>query len=452
MYMNKEVPLFGHSEPNLNNNTAKEINSKPRINSPIRNQYEMTTSCLDDLISEDHKVRFVWDYVHKLDMSGFIKKIKSIDGIAGRSATSPHLLLALWIYATIEGIGSGRIIERYTSEHNAFKWLCGGVNVNHHTITDFRVENNKLLDDLLTQSVAVFLNQGIINLERISQDGIRVRAHAASSSFRRKATLEDHYILAKEYVKQLAEENDADPSAFLAKKKAREFRLAKQKENDLKSALENLEKLKNEKEKNKKGLSKSKVEEKVKEIRSSTTDSEARRMKMANSGYSPAYNVQLATETGHQVVVGLSVTNLGVDIGQMSTMYTHVQDRFKAWKLKIKGWLVDGGYSSYAEIENLKKMNPNCNLYMPPLNSQIPESYIPKQTDSEVVREWRITMGTIEAKEIYKERASTSECVNAAARNRGLQQFAVRGIKKVTGTMLIFALTHNIMRAWSIFS
>ena len=97
-------------------------------------------------------------------------------------------------------------------------------------------------------------------------------------------------------------------------------------------------------------------------------------------------------------------------------------------------------------------MNPNCNLYMPPVNSQIPVSYIPKQTDSEAVKEWRITMGTIEAKEIYKERASTSECVNAAARNRGLQQFAVRGIKKVTGTILIFALTHNIMRAGSIFS
>ncbi len=450
--MNQQLPLFNIPEHSLSDNLEKKITTKPRINSPIRNQYEMTTSCLDDLIPDDHKVRFVWDYVQKLDMSGFIEKIKSVDGTAGRSATSPRLLLALWVYATIEGIGSGRVIERYTSEHNAFKWLCGGVNVNHHTITDFRSENKELLDNLLTQSVAVFLNQGIINLERISQDGIRVRAHAGSSSFRRKATLEDHYFIAQQYVKQLIEENDADPSAFLDKKKARELAQAKQKENDLKNALDNLEKLKNEKEKNKKKLSKSELEKKVKELRSSTTDPEARRMKMSNSGYSPAYNVQLATDTKHQIIVGLSVNNFGVDIGQMSVMYEHVQNRFKEWGFKIKEWLVDGGYNSSEEIEKLSKMNPNCHLYMPPLNSQMPESYIPKPKDSEIVKEWRIQMGTIEAKEIYKERASTSECVNAAARNRGLQQFAVRGLEKVTGSMLIFAITHNIMRAWSIFS
>ena len=250
--MSHQLTLFNTPEHILNEEEKQKHQGKPRINFPIRNQVEMVTSCIDDLISADHKVRFVWDYVQNLNMSGFIDKIKSVAGTAGRSAIDPHLLLALWIYATVEGIGSGRTIERYCTEHNAFKWICGSINVNHHTITDFRSENKELLDDLLTQSVEVFLRQGVIDLERIAQDGIRVRAHAGSSSFRRKETLEDHHILAKEFVKQLIEEQEAEPSVIINRKKASELRMAMQKEARIKEALEHLEKLQEDKVKNKK--------------------------------------------------------------------------------------------------------------------------------------------------------------------------------------------------------
>jgi transposase len=450
IYMNEQLALFDAPEPILSKDDEQTYQGKPRINYPIRNQVEIMTCCIENIIPADHKVRFVWEFVQNFNMSGFIDKIKSVAGTAGRSATDPHLLLALWVYATIEGIGSGRVIERYCTEHNAFKWLCGNINVNHHSLTDFRSENKELLDDLLTQSVEVFLHQGIIDLERIAQDGIRVRAHAGTSSFRRKETLEDHHLLAKEYVKQLIEEQDADPKAAINHKKARELRLAKQKETNLKEALEHLKKLQKEKQENKKGLSQKIVKEKIKKVRASSTDPQARIMKMANSGFSPAHNAQLATDTKTQVIVGVSVTNSGVDIGQMSAMHEQVQKRFARWGIKIKSWLVDGGYNSGLEIERMNKNDPNCTVYMPPKNSQLPESYLPKKTDSEIVKEWRMNMGTIEAKTIYKERAATAECANANARNRGLLQFAIRGLEKVTASMLIFALTHNIVRAMSL--
>lgn len=434
------------------NKYNKEYKGKPRINSPVRNQVEIQALCLDDLIPADHKARFVWKYVQKLNMSGFVAKIQSVAGNAGRPATDPCLLLSLWIYATIEGIGSGRVIETYCTDHNAFKWLCGNVSVNYRTITDFRSNNKELLDDLLTQSVAIFLDQGLIDLESIAQDGIRVRASAGSSSFRRKETLEDHLVIATAYVQQLISEQDATPSEIKDRKKATELRLAKQKENNIIQALEQLELLKKSKEAAKKKQRRQLTEEEKKQIRASPTDPESRKMKMANGGFSPAFNAQLATDTKTQVIVGVSVTNAGSDIGQMTTMYKQIQERYKERNLEITRWLVDGGYNENDELEKMKRMNPNCKVYMPPKNSQLPESYIPKKGDSEVVKEWRIEMGTIEAKTIYKDRASTAECVNANARNRGLQQFSVRGIVKATSVMLLFAITHNIMRAMNLFN
>jgi transposase len=408
--------------------------------------------CLEDVIPADHKARFVWNYVQKLDMSGFITKIQSVEGNAGRPATDPRLLLSLWIYATIEGIGSGRVIETYCRDHSAFKWLCGDVSVNYHTLTDFRTDNKELLDDLLTQSVAVFLNQGMITLKRIAQDGMRIRASAGSSSYRRHETLEDNYQLAKLFVEQLISEQEASPNEILDKRKAAELRFAKEKEAKLKQALEQLERLKKNKAEMKKKQHKKLTEEEMKNVRASPTDPESRKMKMANSGFSPAYNAQIATDTKTQIIVGMSVTNAGSDIGQMSIMYEQIQERFKESDIQVKEWLVDGGYNDKKEREKMKELNSNCKVYMPPKNSQIPESYHHKEGDSEVVNEWRTNMGTIEAKTIYKDRASTAECVNATARNRGLQQFSVRGIDKVTSVMFLFGITHNLVRAMNLFN
>lgn len=450
--MSDDFSLFDLSEYSQSPKIIEKTSGKARINVPFRNQVEYINFCLEDLIPSDHKARFVWDYVQKLDMSGFIAKIQSVEGNQGRPAIDPRLLLSLWIYATIEGIGSGRVIETYCRDHNAFKWLCGNVSVNYHTITDFRSDNKLLLDDLLTQSVAIFLDHGLIKLEKIAQDGIRVRANAGSASFRRKETLEDHYQLAKLYVQQLIEEKETCPNEFRDRKKAAELRSAKEKEVQLKKALEQLEVLKKKQEDYSKRQRKKITEKQKDQIRASSTDAEARKMKMANGGFSPAYNAQIATDTKSQVVVGLSVENTGSDIGQMSLMHKQIQERYENKEIEVKEWLVDGGYYDGNEIDKMKIINPDCTIYMPPKKSQDPKSYIPTNRDSEAVKEWRINMGTIEAKTTYKDRASTAECVNAAARNRGLQQFPVRGIDKVTSVMLLFVITHNIVRAMNLFN
>lgn len=189
------------------------------------------------------------------------------------------------------------------------------------------------------------------------------------------------------------------------------------------------------------------AKKKEEKIRASTTDPESRVMKMGNGGYNPAYNVQLAKDVKTQVIVGIKVSNQEMDMGLMSQMQEQVISTFDR---KPKRWLVDGGYVQHEDIDKIAQINPECMIYMPPRNSKDPESYLPKDADSQYVKEWRINMGKIESKKIYKNRAATSEYVNANARNRGLQQFFVRGISKVTSHMCLFVIVHNMIRSWSL--
>lgn len=168
---------------------------------------------------------------------------------------------------------------------------------------------------------------------------------------------------------------------------------------------------------------------------------------MGNGGYNPAYNIQVATDVKTQVIVGMKVSNQEMDMGLISQMQEQVISTFN---IKPKKWLADGGYVQHEDIDKVAQINPDCVLYMPPRNSKEPSSYIPNENDSEYVKEWRINMGKIESKEIYKNRAATSECVNANARNRGLQQFLVRGISKVTSQMSLFVIVHNMIRSWKL--
>lgn len=447
LYMNIQNTLFPIPECNKNDDETKNYKGKPKLNIPIRNQVEIMSFSIDDLIPLDHKARAVWAYANKLDLSTIISNIQSYQGNVGRSATDPRLLLSLWLYATIEGISCGRVIERYCKEHNGFKWLCGGVDVNYHTINDFRNGNKNSLNELLTQSVALFLSQNLIDLESISQDGIRVRANAGTSSFRRKPRLKEYLKIAKQHVEKLNKEREENTTNFIDHKKARELREAKDKENRIDRAIKELTKINAEKAESRKKHRQKLTQKEKKNLRASITDPEARKMKMANGGFSPAYNAQLATDTKTRIVVGVSVTNSGVDAGQMSLMQEQI---IKRYNIKPVRWLCDNGYYDHEDIEKVKKLNQKCEILMPPRKPKEEKSYIPKRSDSEAVKEWRINMGKIESKEKYKIRASTAEWVNATARNRGLQQFVVRGLETVTSMMIIFGLTHNMVRAWNL--
>jgi len=400
-----------------------------------RHQMEMRTVALDALLPEDHQARLVWEYVEGVDLVPLYEPIRAVEGRAGRDAIDQKILLALWLYATLDGVGSARQLDRLCSDHVAYQWICGGVSVNYHTLSDFRTGHTEFLDELLTRSVATLTHQDLVTLHRVAQDGMRVRASAGAASFRRRKTLEECQSEAQKQVESLRDELEADPGASSKRQEAARKRAARERSERIRRALDELPDVE----------SKKKPAERDK-ARVSTTDPEARVMKMGDGGFRPAHNVQFATDTESQVITGVDVINTGSDQGQMSPMVEQHQERYGRAPDEM---LVDGGFAKHDDIEKVSSPENGTEVYAPVQKPKKGDRdpHAPRPGDSEVIAEWRRRMGTPEAKAIYKERASTAECVNAIARNRGLRQFLVRGLAKVRAVALWFALAHNLMRA-----
>lgn len=438
--MDEQLTLFNALEQALEPIITKNI-GKPRIVAPCRNQYEMRHSTLDELLPKDHLARDVWHYVEGLDLSIVLRKIEAIEGNVGRPATDPKILLSLWVYATIKSISSARMIEEYCNEHDAFKWICGGVNVNYHTISDFRSKHGDQLTDLLIQSVALLSKNGIISLERVSQDGMRVRANAGAASFRREATLEAHLMLATDLLEDLKNEAERNPGQCRTRVEAAERRAAEEKVRNIKSAQAELQKVMEEKKARAKKDRKKIGDKDLEKTRASMTDPEARIMKMACGGFRPAYNVQFVSTNKGKAIIAVDVNKQGADNGQIVKMI----ERVKTMHGKVpRSWLVDGGYKSGEQLDIVEERYESCKIYMPVETKGKEDPYKRHSKDSKAVGEWRERMGTEEAKEQYKERAATAEYSNAQSRNKGLQQFRVRGVEKVNCVAMLFALVHNI--------
>jgi transposase len=419
----------------------------PRVLMAERNQIALRPVDLEATVGPEHAVRNVWAFVERLDLSALYGEIDSVEGRAGRAAIDPKILMALWLYATVDGVGSAREIERLTEAHDAYRWICGGVNVNHHTLSDFRCARVDVLDELLTDSVAVLVNKSLVELERVAQDGMRVRASAGAASFRRRSTLELCLEQARAQVQALKGELDADPDAGNRCRRAARERAAEECQKRLAQALEQLAQV--EKQKNKKTVAKKENEteeqhKKRTQPRASSTDAQARVMKMADGGFRPAYNVQFTTTTDSQIIVGVEVNNSGSDLGQLSPMLDQVEQRYEECPAE---WLADGGFARNADIEDAHRRGTTvyAPVRHPRDSSRDPHVALPD--DSEAIVQWRQRMGSEAAKEIYKQRAATAECVNAIARGRGLTQFLVRGLNKVKAVALWYALAHNLMRA-----
>ncbi len=442
--MSDQLFLFDLPEYALEENLTNPAffgKGKPRFNSAVRNQVEFVNSSLDDLIPDDHQVRNILKYVEQMDLSAFYHKIKSTAGNPGRPPIDPKILFTLWIFAIIEGIGSARVIDRYCTEHIAFKWICGGVPVNYHTISDFRKNNSVEFDGLITLTIARLMNRDLVTLKRVSQDGMRVRASAGSSSFRRKPSIKELKAVATEQVRILRKELEEDPQTCLNRQKAAKKRATEEREMRLNQAIKELEKDAKEKGMAKKKQRKPFTQKEKSEIRVSTTDPEAKKMKMANGGFNPAYNMQLAVDTESRFIVGNFVINKGNDFDQLPSMFNQFKNRYA----KIPNeYLVDQGYLVNDNIENAEKLGSK--MYVNPKVGKI-NPYEPREDESKELGEWRIRMGTDEAKEIYKDRASNSEWANAGMRNRGLKHILVRGLNNVKGVLNLHVLTHNILRA-----
>jgi len=416
----------------------------PRLLEANRLQIELRASDLESLLPEDHRARLVWGYVVRQNLSQLIEAIKARGSNAGRAAIDPRILFALWLYATLEGVGSGREVARLSLEHDAYRWICGGVSVNYHAINDFRAGNEALMDELLSDNVAALAAVGAISLERVAQDGMRVRADAGAASFRRQASLEEHLSQARELVQTVKTQAQAAPGLAKRQAQAAKLRAAQEREERIRAALEQLPEVAAAKKRNG-----SKAEARV-----STTDADARVMKMGDGGFRPAFNVQFATECEGQVIVGMEVVNAGSDMAQLAPMVEQVEQRLGR---SPDEWLVDGGFPAHEQIDAVAGRTA---VYAPVPeprakkdakkdevgNEVEQDKHAPKPDDSEAVAQWRVRMASDEAKEIYKQRAATAECVNAQARNRGLLRMPVRGLAKVRSVVGLFVLAHNLMR------
>ena len=405
-----------------------------------RSQIELRPMDLESLLPESHRARLVWAWVERQDVSALYETIKVREGGVGRSAIAPQILLALWLYAILDGVGSARQLSRLVLEHDAYRWISGGVQVNHHSLSDFRVAHGAALDELLSTSVAALMSAGAVKLERVAQDGVRVRADAGAASFRRKASLQDNLELARARVRELKDQLDADPAQDSRRKTAAQQRAKREMEQRVQQALDRLPELEDIKRRNG-GKA---------EARASTTDAEASVMKMADGGFRPAYNAQFASDCDAQVIVGVELSTSGSDMAQLAPMVEQVEQRVGQVPAQ---WLVDGGYPAH---EQLDAVQHKTEVYAPvPEPRAVKDSegklaaadkHQPKPDDSPAVAQWRQRMAGDEAQEIYKLRAATAECVNAQARNRGLQRLPVRGRAKARCVVLLFALAHNLMR------
>jgi len=416
------------------------LHGRPRLQCAERRQVEFQPFALDELIPADHEVRNVWDYVSQLDLSGLYDTILAVEGHVGRSPIDPKILMALWLYATIEGVGSARELNGLCTSHVAYRWICGGVSVNYHTLSDFRTAHVDLLDNLLTDSVGILMHQGLVTLNRVAEDGMRVRASAGASSFRRQETLEKHLAEAREQVTRLKEELEQDPGSLSRRQKAARERAVRERAERVARALAEREEVEARREARKKGSGD--------DARASTTDPDARRMKMADGGTRPGFNVQFATDSDSFVTVGVIVTNSGSDAGGMSPMVEQLVERYGTAPDEL---LADGGFSTVDDIEAVESKYPTT-VYTPIKEEDKKvakgiDPFAPRPRDSEIIGRWRQRMGTAAAKEIYKDRSSGAELPNAHARNRGLRQFLVRGELKVRAVALWQVLAHNFKRA-----
>lgn len=418
---------------------------QPRLRQVDRRQI-IPEVLLDQLVGPDHPVRAVWDYVEALDLSALLSTIRAVAGVPGRNATDPKILLALWMWGLSQGIGTARALDALCREHHAYRWLCGGVSLNYHTLASFRSSNEAALEGFLTAHVSALLHQGLIELTCVAQDGLRTRASAGAGSFRREATLEQCQQQVREQIEALKRQEGEGPDAVSRRQQAAQQRHLRERQERLAQARQAAAELGARQAQRDQAHPKEAAARKNadRSPRGSTTDPEARRMKMADGGTRPGYNVQCATTVGSRIIVGVAVTNQGADGGQLDPMLQQVGTRYRR---KPKQALVDGGFLSKRDVEEAHRQG--IEVYAPLKNQKKDlaagkNPYAAKKGDGPGMQALRERMGTAAAQELYKQRAATAEWVNAGMRQRGLYQLTVRGIGKVRSVVLLHALVHNL--------
>jgi transposase len=412
----------------------------PRLREAQRDQLEFQVVDLDSLLPAEHKARAVWAFVEQVDLRPLLEAIKAREGTPGHPPADPKILMALWLYATIDGVGSARALARLCEAHVAYRWLCGGVSMNHHTLAAFRVGQEALLDQLLARGVTALVAEGLVQLEQLAQDGVRVRASAGSSSYRRRPRLESLLVEAEQRVAHLKAELDADPAASTRRQQAAQARAARERVARVSAALDRMREL--EAERARREQTHKKDTQKQPPPRASTTDAEARVMKMPDGGFRPAYNGQFASDPQTQVILAVDLDTSGSDGGLMAPMLDHIGATYGHTPSQ---YLVDSGFNKLDDIERAHDAGTAV-FAPPPANRHKTDPFAPRASDGPGVAAWRQRMASPEGQAVFRMR-SQAECIHADLRNRGIGRLLVRGRAKVRTVLLWFAVAHNLLRA-----
>jgi transposase len=426
-----------------------------RIRQAERRQAGFELVDLESLVVDDHPVRAVWSFVEGLDLQSFYDRIKARGETPGRPATDPRILLALWLYATADGIGSARALARLCEHHTIYRWICGGVGVNHTMLSEFRLDSGEFLDRLLTSSLAALMKEGLITLDEVITDGTKVRAAASRSSMRRRQTLVELEEKARIRVAELKQELEADSAAGERRLSKRRLSAAEDRARRVAAALAKHPAAtpKDEKDQSEGDdpplAGGGKSGKKPKEERVSTTDPDAPLMRMADGAVRVAYNVQVASACGF--VVAIEPVQRRNDRGLAPAVVAQVQQRCGKLPTRL---LADTGAMTAADIATLAQTHPSMQVFSPPpacKTSSKPESKARydrnRAAEPQCLKEWRARMDSEEGQAVYKRRSNT-EHAHARLKNRGFERMALRGLAKVRIACWLHAVTHNLM--WAI--
>jgi transposase len=422
------------------------MTDEARVKRADRRQLHWDMVDLDSQLGEDHRARSVWEFVSSLDLKAFYERIKSRGERAGRPATDPKILLALWLYATLEGVGSARALDQLCGHHIAYRWLCGGVGVNHNILAEFRAESGALLDQLLTRSLTALIAAGLVTLDEASIDGTKVRASASKDSLSGAGRLSRLEAAVGERIARLKAELQADPEASRRRARKRALDAAEERQRRVETAKAKLAEL--EKERTKRERTHPAEEAKKSESKVSTTDSEARMMKFPDGSMRLAYNIQVATSCGF--IIAVEPTDRRNDKGLAPLTVEQIEARCAAVPKRL---LADTGAMTADDIASLAETHPGMTIFSPPPKEKddVREETKRKRAgkrarEALAVRDWRERMAGEEAKSIYARRKNT-EHAHAHMKNRGFGHMLVRGIVKVRAVCLLHALAHNLSRA-----
>ena len=402
---------------------------KPRVTEPERRQGVMRFEVPEDSLEPEHPARALWQALGKLDLSAFLDEARAVEGAAGRPTHSPRMLLTLWTYAISEGVGSAREIERLTRSDRAYAWIVGDVQVGHQVLSRFRVGHQAALDKLMTDILAALLHAGVLSLKLVAADGMRVRAAASAPSFRTREALEACREQAALHLEAVLAQAD-DPELSRTQKGAREA-AARDFQRRIEAAITTVEELQKERSPSRPSA------------RASTTDAEARVMKMADGGFRPAMNVRTATAGselgGPRTIVAIDVTNVGSDMNAVVPLLDQIERRTGH---RPECLLADANHQSHEGIVTAmdRGVEPLIAVHKRSANAGSKGSRDPR------IAAWKANMQTERAKSLYRARASLCELSNAHMRERyGLHRLLVRGLAKATSVATMTAITANLV-------